>query len=87
LEPQLSDALAPGCDLPRLLALLGEHRAAERVMLVGHEPDLSGLVATLSGGRVLMRKGGLARVDAEVLEAGAGTLVWLLPPRAMREAD
>ncbi len=83
-ELQLADELAPGCDLERLLGLLGEHRAAERVMFVGHEPDLSELVATLTGARVQMRKGGLARVDAEVLEPGQGTLVWLLPPRVQR---
>lgn len=83
-ELQLADELAPGCDLERLLGLLGEHRAAERVMFVGHEPDQSELVAALTGARVLQRKGGLARVDIEVLEPGAGTLVWLLPPRVQR---
>lgn len=87
-ELRLTDALGPGCDLARLFELLGEHRGAERVMLVGHEPDFSALVGALTGGsRVLMKKGGLARVDIEVLEPGAGTLVWLLPPRAMRAAD
>ena len=30
-----------------------------------------------------MKKGGLACVDIEVLEEGAGTLVWLLPPAAI----
>lgn len=88
IDLQLSDALAPGCDLPRLTELLGEHRVAERVMLVGHEPDFSTLAGALTGGsRLLLKKGGLVRVDAEVIEAGAGTLVWLLPPRAMREAN
>jgi phosphohistidine phosphatase len=86
-ELQLADELAPGCDLGQLFALLGEHRAAERVMLVGHEPDFSGLIGALTGGsQVLMKKGGLARVDTELLEQGAGTLTWLLPPRILREA-
>jgi phosphohistidine phosphatase len=53
---------------------------------VGHEPDFSQLIGALTGGsRVLMKKGGLGRVDTELLEAGAGTLAWLLPPRALRE--
>lgn len=86
-ELQLADELAPGCDLARLQGLLGEHRAAERVMLVGHEPDLSGLVAALSGARVQMRKGGLARVDIDMLEPGQGTLAWLLPPRVQRSLE
>lgn len=85
LELQLADELAPGCDIAQLFALLGEHRAAERVMLVGHEPDFSILIGALTGGsRVLMKKGGLGRVDIDLLEEGAGTLAWLLPPRALR---
>jgi phosphohistidine phosphatase len=87
LELQLADELAPGCDIGRLFALLGEHRAAERVMLVGHEPDFSTMIGALTGGQVLMRKGGLGRVDIERLEQGAGTLTWLLPPRILREAE
>ena len=86
LELQLADELAPGCDLAQLVALLGEHRAAERVMLVGHEPDFSQLIGELTGGsRVQMKKAGLGRVDIDLLEAGAGTLIWLLPPRVLRD--
>jgi phosphohistidine phosphatase len=33
------------------------------VLLVGHEPDFSGAIAQLTGGRVDMKKGGLAAVD------------------------
>ncbi|HEU5254063.1 MAG TPA: histidine phosphatase family protein [Solirubrobacterales bacterium] len=39
------------------------------VLLVGHEPDLSDEVARLTGGRVKMRKGGLAIVDGPTLQA------------------
>jgi len=88
LELQLDEKLAPGCDIAQLFALLGEHRAAERVMLVGHEPDFSSLIGALTGGsHVLMKKGGLARVDIEQLEQSAGALVWLLPPRVLRETE
>jgi phosphohistidine phosphatase len=84
-ELRLTDALAPGCDIAQILGLLGEHRAAERVMFVGHEPDFSTIVGGLTGGsRVELKKGGLARVDIEVLEEGAGTLVWLLTPKQLR---
>jgi phosphohistidine phosphatase len=85
-ELLLSDALAPGCDVARLFGLLGEHRAAERVMFVGHEPDFSSIVGDLTGGsRIEIKKGGLARVDLEALDAGSGTLIWLLPPKALRD--
>ena len=88
LGVQLADELTPGCDLPQLFTLLGGHRVAERVLLVGHEPDFSGMIAALTGGvRVQMKKGGLARVDTDRLEAGAGTLIWLMPPRVMRNVE
>ncbi|MBK9711662.1 MAG: phosphohistidine phosphatase SixA [Kouleothrix sp.] len=84
VELRLADALSPGCNVALLFELLGEHRAAERVMVVGHEPDFSTMIAALAGGgRIQLKKGGLARIDLEVLEAG-GTLVWLLPPKVLR---
>ena len=50
-------------------------------MVVGHEPDFSETVAELiGGGDVVMKKGGLARVDVTAPAAGGGRLVWLLTP-------
>ena len=49
-----------------------------RVLLVGHEPDLSGTVAELTGGVVALKKGGLAVVRLEGL---GGELSLLLRPR------
>jgi phosphohistidine phosphatase len=80
----VAEELAPGCDVERLLGLLASLPNAQRVMVVGHEPDFSELIGVLTGGsRVVVKKGGLARID---LPAGAhhGELVWLLPPRALR---
>jgi phosphohistidine phosphatase len=37
------------------------------VLLVGHEPDFSDAIAQLTGGRVDMKKGGLAAVDQREL--------------------
>ncbi len=54
-------------------------------MIVGHEPDLSGIVADLTGGsRVVMKKGGLALIDLSSLDLGAGSLLWVWPPRVLR---
>jgi phosphohistidine phosphatase len=39
------------------------------VLLVGHEPDFSNEVARLTGGRVKLRKGGLAILDGSTLIA------------------
>jgi phosphohistidine phosphatase len=75
------DRLAPGFDIPRLERLLAAHAPVRNVMLVGHEPDFSETVAALiGGGDVVMKKGGLARVDVTAPVAGGGELVWLLAP-------
>jgi phosphohistidine phosphatase len=39
----------------------------DNVLLVGHEPDFSDAIAELTGGRVDMKKGGLAAVDDRAL--------------------
>lgn len=51
-----------------------------RLLLVGHEPDLSGLVYELTGGRADFKKGGVAAVR---LEGAGGELVVLLRPREL----
>ena len=52
--------------------------AADRVLLVGHEPDFSQVVHDLTGARIDLKKGGLAGVR---LEGGGGELICLLRPR------
>ena len=37
------------------------------MLLVGHEPDLSGLVAAITGARVEMKKGGIAAIRGRQL--------------------
>jgi phosphohistidine phosphatase len=48
-----------------------------RLLLVGHEPDLSTVVAELTGARIDLKKGGLAVVR---LEGPGGELIALLRP-------
>jgi phosphohistidine phosphatase len=73
--------LAPGFDVACLEQLLAAHEPAESVMVVGHEPDFSETVAQLiGGGEIVMKKGGLARVDVTAPVVGGGKLVWLLAP-------
>src|SRR5262249_34883751 len=63
----------------------GEIRAykdAAQIMVAGHDPQFSNLVAWLIGapaGRVEMKKGAIARVDVESIGIRPqGALVWLL---------
>ncbi len=47
-------------------------------MLVGHDPDLSELIRALAGGRLPVRKGGLALVEIPDHNVMKGRLVCLL---------
>ena len=53
------------------------------IMLVGHEPDFSGIIRALTGGIVKLGKGGVARIDLDD-DAAAGRLIWLIPPKIAR---
>ncbi len=76
------ERLAPGFDVARLEQVLATRAPGARaVLVVGHEPDFSETVAALiGGGDVVMKKGGLARVDVAAPAAGGGRLDWLLTP-------
>jgi phosphohistidine phosphatase len=64
IEVELTDELRGGrFDGPGLATGRGS------ALLVGHEPDFSDEVARLTGGRVKMKKGGLAIVDGSTLLA------------------
>jgi phosphohistidine phosphatase len=72
--------LGHGLDRKQLSAIVAEHAGAQVLMLVGHEPDLSTTIAQITGGAVVVKKAGVARVDLDP-QTMRGTLVWLLPPR------
>jgi phosphohistidine phosphatase len=74
---ELHPLLASGVQAREALELLDGVSADGPLLLVGHEPDLSGMVGELAGGRVDLKKGGLAVVR---LGAGGAELVLLLRP-------
>jgi phosphohistidine phosphatase len=63
MEPEVAEELRGGLIDVRELA------AGREVLLVGHEPDLSNAVAELTGGRVKLKKGGLAGIEPGTLHA------------------
>ena len=76
--------LAPGFNAAGLREILRDHGGEGNVMVVGHEPDLSETVGALTGGgRVVMRKAGLALVDLPHVHAERGELLWLAPPKIL----
>jgi phosphohistidine phosphatase len=92
LKPRLkfSNALAPGGPPAILLRQLAREKPApEKILLVGHEPDLSRLVSLLAAGgaplQLEFKKGGLCKLEAEKLCSGqCATLAWLLTPKQMK---
>jgi phosphohistidine phosphatase SixA len=84
LTPTQDDRLRPGCELHAVADLLLEHPGSERVLLCGHQPDMSGLVAELTGGMAEFRKGTLAVLEVDALRPRGGYLTALYPPRTLR---
>jgi len=73
VEPQLEPKLAGGpFDAEALAAGLGDD-----VLLVGHDPDFSAAIHSLTGAQVRLKKGGLAGVDR-------GELIVLMRPRELK---
>ena len=83
---RVDERLGEALDLATVERILDDAGSPRRPILVGHDPDFTGLLTELTGGApIVMRKGALARVDAErPLEPGGGDLRWLLPPELLR---
>ncbi len=72
--------LAGGFDGAQALDALAVAGADGHVLLVGHEPDLSNVIAELTGARADLKKGGLAVLR---LEGTRGELTVLMRPREL----
>jgi phosphohistidine phosphatase len=73
VEPQLEPKLSGGpFDAEALAAGLGDE-----VLLVGHDPDFSMAVHSLTGAQVRMKKGGLAGIEK-------GELMVLMRPKELK---
>ena len=86
---QTSQALRPEV-LPEevIRSLQEKYSPCRRLLLVGHEPQLSALISTLTSGgasaRPLLKKGGLCKLEVEKLQMGkCASLLWLLTPRQL----
>lgn len=76
-----SEYLTPGSDQRQLFTLINT-KNAESILLVGHEPHLSGTIALLlfgeAGARIEMKKASCACVETSLpIEQGRGVLKWL----------
>src|SRR5437763_15066020 len=80
IEPVVDEALSEDYDADAARALMAGQDADARVLIVGHEPDFSQVVFDLVGGRIDLKKGGVAtvRFDGSRVE-----LIALLRPREL----
>ena len=87
-----SDSLTPDGSMQQLINEINQIKSSpENVMVVGHEPYLSGLLSLLVSGEtrfgVTMKKAGLAKIAVDDLKYGrCGSLEWLLTPKIMKLA-
>ena len=86
---EISADLAPDGSVKKLVEFLnGLEPAPREVLLVGHEPYLSGLISLLASGdethAVTMKKGGLCNISVDSLKYGrCASIEWLLTPKQM----
>lgn len=86
------DELKPEGNRAKLYEKLAGFKPEASVMVVGHEPYLSTLVSDLvfdgQKGRIVLKKGGLARVSVTSFRPKPrGELRWLLTPRHMKRME
>jgi phosphohistidine phosphatase len=86
---RFTEHLAPSGSMEELVHQVNTIRPAPKsVVLVGHEPYLSGFISLLCTGGpglpMVFKKGALCRMNVEVLSCGkCAVLDWLLQPRVI----
>lgn len=83
-----SDALAPDGTPAAVIREIAAHKRKDTIALVGHEPNLGELAATLIGAATPLefKKGGICRIDVEgTLPRDPGRLRWFVPPRILKQ--
>jgi len=72
--------LKPGFDRRKCDALLATSPGGD-IMIVGHEPDFSRLILSLTGGNVKLPKGATAAIELD--EDLPARLLWLFPAKTL----
>jgi phosphohistidine phosphatase len=85
------DELKPSGEAQNLYRRLSRQKQGSRLLMVGHEPQLSGMIGQIiagsSGVNLVLKKSGLAKVEILGFKPRiTGELRWLLTPRIMKKA-
>jgi phosphohistidine phosphatase len=83
LKCRKDKSLSPGFGRRELEGILKKY-PADSLMVVGHEPDFSHIIAQLTGGEVKLSKAGVALVELDRSWRN-GRLLWLIPPRVAKK--
>jgi phosphohistidine phosphatase len=88
-EPKELDALAQGTRPLESIRALARQAKRGDLMIVGHEPGLSGIAAALltgspDGMAIDLKKGGVIALQLDRLAPRRATLLWMSTPRALR---
>jgi phosphohistidine phosphatase len=83
------DELKPEGNRQQFYTKLSKLKSDLSVMIVGHEPYLSTMICEVigaPGGRLVLKKGGVARVRVDTLTPKvAGELRWVLSPGLLKK--
>jgi len=84
-----TDNLKPGASVDELFAEIKRHTGVESLALVGHEPDLSGIISRILHGHsrvpIEMKKGSVCCLNVtETVPALHGNMVWLMTVKHLR---
>lgn len=89
-EIKQSGNLAPGGSAEQLFAEIKKHAGAEAIALIGHQPDLGGLISRIiqsdAGAlSIQLKKGSVCCLSVtETVPTLRGDMVWLLTARQLR---
>lgn len=80
----VDSGLAPGFQMSDLARMLLDKSRRGKYLFVGHNPSFSIVpMELIGGGNLELKKGGVISIEADIIQPGAGSLEWLLPPGLM----
>jgi phosphohistidine phosphatase len=87
----LVEALAPSGNRLEVYREIRNHKDADSLMLIGHQPSLGEIAGEIAWGSaehyVELKKGGACALELEeIRNIPRGTLLWLLTPSILRKA-
>ncbi|MFT3890836.1 MAG: phosphohistidine phosphatase SixA [Anaerolineales bacterium] len=87
-ELTISETLIPMGNADDIVGEINEKYSVDELVLIGHEPSLSGLIGTLVAGNpeidVNLKNGGVCCLSADDLHTDRkAVLEWLLPPKIL----